>query len=160
MHELYELKEKLLKELSEYAQNGKFSKEDAEVMKYLSSTIDHICNIVMDMEEEGYSERGRSYAGGGSNRGGSYEGRGGRGGNQGGGSSNRGGSYEGGSYARGRGRNTRRDSMGRYSREGGYSRGGDMEEMVESIRDIMQELPESVQRDAQRFVQKLEQEMM
>lgn len=69
----------------------------------------------------------------------------------------------GGSYARrdNRGRtNARRDSIGRYSREGGYSRGGDMEEMVESIRDIMQELPESVQRDAQRFVQKLEQEMM
>ena len=31
-------------------------------------------------------------------------------------------SYEGGSsYRRGRGRNARRDSMGRYSREGGYS---------------------------------------
>lgn len=29
---------------------------------------------------------------------------------------------EGGSYARGRGRNARRDSMGRYSREDGYSR--------------------------------------
>lgn len=34
-------------------------------------------------------------------------------------------SYEGGSsYARGRGRNARRDSMGRYSRDGGSYRGG------------------------------------
>lgn len=31
-------------------------------------------------------------------------------------------SNEGGSYARGRGRSARRDSMGRYSREDGYSR--------------------------------------
>ena len=28
MHELYELKEKLIKELEDYAQNGKFSKEE------------------------------------------------------------------------------------------------------------------------------------
>lgn len=34
------------------------------------------------------------------------------------------GSYEGGSYARGRGRNARRDSMGRYSSERGSNRGG------------------------------------
>lgn len=33
-------------------------------------------------------------------------------------------SYEGGSYARGRGRNARRDSMGRYSSERGGNRGG------------------------------------
>ena len=47
-----------------------------------------------------------------------------------------------------------------YSREGGYSRAGEeMEEMVESIRSMMQELPEDVQMDAQRFVQKLEQQM-
>ena len=32
---------------------------------------------------------------------------------------------EGGSYARGRGRNAKRDSMGRYSREDGYSRMAD-----------------------------------
>ena len=146
MHELYELKEKLLKELMDYAENGKFSKEDAEVMKYLSSTIDHICNIVMDMEEdEGYSEM-------------SYE----RGGDQ-GGRSARGGSYNRErSYARsgrGRGANARRDRMGRYSGEG-YSRANEMDDLVDSIRSMMGDLPQDVQRDAQRFVQKLEQQMM
>ncbi len=169
MHELYELKEKLLKELMEYSQNGKFSKEDAEVMKYLSSTIDHICNIVMDMEEEEYSMAGGSYEGGnmGNMGGGSYA-RGGSGGGGNGSSRN--------SYARGRGRNARRDSMGRYSsesrrysreggmnrysREGGYSRADEMEDMVESIRSMMGELPQEVQRDAQKFVQKLEESMM
>lgn len=177
MHELYELKDKLLKELAEYSQNGKFSKEDAEVMKYLSSTIDHICNIVMDMEEEEeYSMAGGSYEGGnmGNMGGGSYARGGSRGGQGGGGSSRN-------SYARGgrgRGRNARRDSMGRYSSESrenrrysrdggmnrysrdGYSYGDEMQEMAESIRDMMQELPQEIQQDAQRFVQKLEQQMM
>jgi len=155
MHEIYELKEMLMKELEEYGKKGEMSAGSLEIVDKLAHAIKNLCKIIETAEEEGYSERGRSYAGGMSNRGGSYEARGGRGGN-----SNRGGSYEGGSYARGRGRNARRDSMGRYSNESGYSRGGDIEEMVESIRDIMQELPESVQRDAQRFVQKLEQEMM
>ena len=67
-----------------------------------------------------------------------------------------GGSYRG-SYARGRGRNARRDSMGRYSREEGYSR--DMEDMVDSIRSMMGELPPEIQRDAERFVDRLEQHM-
>lgn len=160
MHEIYELKEMLMRELEEYGKKGEMSAGSLEIVDKLAHAIKNLCKIIEAAEEEGYSERGRSYAGGGSYRGGSYEGRGGLGGNQGGGSSNRGGSYEGGSYARGRGRNANRDSMGRYSREGGYSRAGDMEEMIESIRDIMQELPESVQHDAQRFVQKLEQEMM
>lgn len=153
MHELYELKEKLLKELSEYSQNGKFSKEDAEVIKYLSSSIDHLCNIVMDMEEdEGYSETGGRYR----NSYNSYEGTGGgRGGNQGGG---RGGSYARGGN-RGRGRNARRDSMGRYSSEmGGYSRAEqDMDSMIEELREMMQELPQDKQREVQRFIQKIEQ---
>lgn len=146
MHELYELKEKLMKELEEYAQNGKFSKEDAESIKYIASAIDHICNIVERAEDEEYSQRGSRY---------SYEG--GQGGGR-GYSRNYRYSREG-SYARGRGRNAPRDSMGRYSREGGYSRADGVEEMVESIRGMMQELPQEVQQDAQRFVQKLEQQM-
>lgn len=135
MHELMELKEKLIKELEDYSQNGKFSKEDVEVIKYMASAVDHLCNIVEGEDE--YSRRG-GYA---------YE----RGGNTGGGTYR---SYEGrGSYARGRGRNARRDSMGRYSRAEG------VEELVNTVRDMMQELPQNLQMDAQRFVQKLEQEM-
>lgn len=137
MHELHELKEKLIRELEDYSQNGKFSKEDVEAIKYMASAVDHLCNI-MD-EADGYSQRdgmsrNYSYERGG-NRGGSYR------------------SYEGGSYARGRGRGARRDSMGRYSRAEG------VEELVDTVRDMMQELPQNLQMDAQRFVQKLEQEM-
>lgn len=96
MDELYELKDKLMKELKEYAGNGKFSKEDVESIKYITSSIDHICNIAEG--EEGYSGyypmMGRAYNDGMENR-----------------------SYRG-SYAR------KRDSMGRYSGERGYARDG------------------------------------
>lgn len=53
----------------------------------------------------------------------------------------RGRSYEGGysgeSYARGRGRNARRDSMGRYSSEG-YSRNG---EFMDELHELMESAP-------------------
>ena len=64
--------------------------------------------------------------------------------------------YEGeGSYARGRGRNARRDSMGRYSREGGYSMAG--EDMIEELRDLMQDAPDDQTRmEFQRFISKIE----
>lgn len=148
MHELYELKEKLMKELNEYA-SQEMSAGSLEVIDKLSHAIKNICKIIESAEEEEYSSRG-SYMDGGSYR---YSRE--RGGNR--------YSYEGGqggsrnSYARGR--NARRDSMGRYSREGGYSRTDGMDSLVEEIRSMMQELPQNVQQDAQRFVQKLEQEM-
>ena len=148
MHELYELKEKLMKELGEYSQNGKYSKEDSEVMKNLSGTIDHICNIVERADEEEYSQRGGRYA---------YDN-----GNQGGGmGGNRGGSYRGGysrnygggnAYARGRGAGARRDSMGRYSREGGT------DQMVEQLEELMQDAPnEQIRQQIQQLVQQIEQ---
>ena len=62
MHKLYELKDKLLKELEEYSQNGKYSKEDVETIKYMASAVDHICNIVERAEDDEYSSRGGSYA--------------------------------------------------------------------------------------------------
>lgn len=55
MDKLYELKDKLMKELEDYSQNGKFSKEDVESIKYMASAVDHLCNIME--EEEGYSGR-------------------------------------------------------------------------------------------------------
>lgn len=150
MHEdkLYELKEKLIKELEEYAQNGKYSREDVETIKYMASAVDHICNIV-ERDDEGYSERGGSYADGG--MGGSYRG---------GYSRNTGGSYHGGysrnygggSYARGRGQNARRDSMGRYSRDGGN------EMMVQQLEELMQDAPnEQIKQKIQQLVQQIEQ---
>jgi hypothetical protein len=77
----------------------------------------------------------------------------------------RGGSYnrnrDGGmSYARGdgrgRGRNAKRDSMGRYSSERGYSQDG--QEMANQLRDLMEDAPdESVRRDIERLLRKVEQ---
>lgn len=63
--------------------------------------------------------------------------------------------YEGeGSYARGRGRNARRDSMGRYSREG-YSMAND--EMLYELREMMNEVPdEQTKIEFQRFIKKME----
>lgn len=131
MHKLYELKDKLMKELEEYADNGKFSKEDVEAIKYTASAIDHICNIV-EGEDEEYSnmypyayEGGRSYA------------RGGRGGNRGGRS-----------YARGR-MNARRDAMGRYSRAG--------EDIAEQLRDMMMDAPdEHIRMEIEKLANKVE----
>ena len=73
------------------------------------------------------------------------------------------GSYRGSSYARGRGRNARRDSMGRYSRDDGssyrpYERGGrrsyrgysgeDKEVMVSQLEQMMNESSDEQTRNA------------
>lgn len=141
MHKLYELKEKLMNELEDYADNGKFSKDDVEAIKYTASAIDHICNIVERSEDEEYSGdmMGRIYNDGSYNYGmDSYE-RGGRGGR---------------SYARGRGRNARRDSMGRYSSEG-YSRAS--EGIVMELRDLMEDSPdERIRSEIQSLIHKVE----
>lgn len=121
MHKLYELKDKLIGELEDYSENGKFSKDDAENIKALSASIEHICNICKDAEEDdGYS--GRMYPDG---MGGSYRGYG------------RGYSREGG-YSNARGRmNAQRDSRGRYS-------GADGD--VEDIKRDMQRLMDKVEK--------------
>lgn len=140
MHAIYELKDMLCKELEEYGEKGELTTGSLDVIDKLAHTIKNLDKIIECYEEEGYSGRGGSYVDGG------------MGGNVGGGSyARRRGANQYGSYARGR--YNRRNNMGRYSREGG------VEEMVESIRGMMQELPENVQRDAQRFVEKLEQHM-
>lgn len=136
MHELYELKDRLMKELEEYGKQD-LTAGSLEVVDKLSHSIKNICKIIESYDdEEGYSMR-RSYDDGtdGMSRRGSYRG-----------------SYRT-SYARGRGSNARRDSMGRYSRADG------IEELVESVREMMGDLPQNLKQDAQRFVQKLEQEM-
>ena len=157
MHEIMALKENLMGELGEYARSPKLSVDDVMVVKALSSAVDHLCNILMAAEEEeGYSMRGGQ---GGGNRY-AYEGGQGGGGNR---YAREGGrryrySREGSSYAGRRG-NVRRDSMGRYARESGYSRADGMEELVDEINGMMGELPQNLQQEAQRFLQKLEQEM-
>ena len=54
------------------------------------------------------------------------------------------------SYARGRGRNAKRDSMGRYSSAG--------DDLVEELRDLMEDAPdERTKMEFQKFIQKMEQ---
>ncbi len=91
------------------------------------------------MGEDEYSMAGGSYVRGGQSR------RDGR--------SMRGGSYR--SYARGRGGNAKRDRMGRYSREDGYSMAND--EMIDELHELMQEAPdEQTRKEFQKFIQRIE----
>lgn len=143
MHELMELKEMMCKELEEYGKKGDLTAGSLEVVDKLAHAIKNLDKIIESYEEEEYSNRGGSYEGG------SYQGGGNRGGM----------SYrydDGRSYARGRGRNVRRDSMGRYSRERGYSRAG--EEMVMELRELMEDAPDDKTRqEFERFIRKIEQ---
>ena len=136
MHELYELKEKLCRELKKY-DNEEVTANSLEVIDKLAHAIKNIDKIIEKYEEEeggsyGYNSYDGSYRGN-SNRG------------------NRGNSYN--SYARGRGRNAKRDSMGRYSSEG-YSRNGDI---VSELKELMMEAPdEQTRQEYQRVISKLE----
>lgn len=128
--------------------------------------IDYVCDELMGLEDkldrqgglsDGDLKRGDMLAHFGKNltkleeQGGSYEG------SYDGsydGYSRGGGSYDGASY-RGR-RNARRDSMGRYSREG-YSRAA-AEDMANSLRAMMKEAPDdNIKRDMERLVERMEQ---
>lgn len=160
MHELYELKEMLCKELEEYGRKGDLSAGSLEIVDKLAHALKNLDKIIEAKEEESgeYSSAG----GEGSYRGGSY--RGGRGGSYRGGSYDdgmmTGGSYRrGGSYARGGRRGMVNNPTGRnqYSREGGYSRAeGDMAEIVEELRGMMDSLPEEKQHEVQRFIEKVD----
>lgn len=143
MHELYELKEKLMKELAEYSQ-VELSTGSLEVIDKLAHAIKNICKICEDMEgssyEGGSSYGRRSYEGSGRSYDGSYD-------MSREGGSNR--SYEGSSYRRGRGRYARRDSMGRYAAEG--------PELAMELKELMQDAPEESKQDFKRLIQKVEQ---
>lgn len=115
MQYMHDLKDLLCAELEDYAEkgkkSGKMSMGDLESIHKLTDTVKNILKIDLMESEDGYSEDGH-YMGEGRIYGTSYES----------GYSERGGS----SYARGRGRYAKRDSMGRYSRDGGMSYDDDM----------------------------------
>lgn len=138
MHRLYELKDKLMKELEGYAENGKFSEKDVEAIKYITSSIDHICNIVEDADEEEYS--GRYY----DSRMPMNDGRGGAytyGGN-------------GGSYARGRGGRMSRRGRNQYGSYG-YSRAA--EDLVSELRELVKDAPnDAIRQEMKDLIQKVE----
>ena len=127
MHKLIEYICDELEELERKAEKGgKLSMQEVQYMDTLAHAKKNLLKSDEMMEDEEYSMAGDSYA---------YA-RDGRGDNR--GRSNV-------SYARGRGRNARRDSMGRYSsenrysREGGYSMAEDDFRM--DIEDLMQSAP-------------------
>lgn len=139
MNELYELKEKLCRELKKYSSED-VTTNSLEVVDKLSHAIKNLDKIIEKYEEDeggsyGYNSYESNYNR--SNRG-SYRG-----------------SYNnGGSYARGRGRNAKRDSMGRYSNDG-YSRNADI---AAELREMMMDAPdEQTRMEYQRVISKLEQ---
>lgn len=121
----YDAKDMLKHELHEIMEKGEITGSNLEAIHMILDSIKDACKIIMYEE---YAEDGYSYADGDRDMS----------------------DY---SYARGRGRNAKRDSLGRYSREGGYSNGrrgrynrggysytdGDKQEKIAMLREMMNE---------------------
>ena len=151
MHYMHDLKDLLCAELEDYAENGKksgkMSMGDLDSIHKLTDTVKNILKIDMLESESGYSEDG-AYMGEGRIYGTSYDDE-----------MRRGGGY---SYARGRGRYAKRDSMGRYSRDDGYMRrdGRGMRDgysrdegkayMMEQLEDMMEDAEKPAEKEALR----------
>ena len=134
MHKLHELKETLCKELDEYARRGDITADSLNNIDKLAHAAKNIDKLIesSEREEGGYSGMypyWHSYEDGSSNRG-----------------------Y---SYARGR-MNARRDSMGRYSREGGYAYDDGMEEVISNIRSMTASFPDEKRRKVEKLIGELE----
>lgn len=131
MHELYQLKEMLCKELEEYGRKGEVTANTLEIVDKLAHAVKNIGKIIeMYEEEDEYSiDGGNSYRG--SMR--DYSRRGGRGGNRGGR-----GSYD--------------DGNRNY-----YSRDGRSDMMVDKLEDLMEDAPdERTRQEIQRLVTKMQ----
>ena len=118
------LKEKLFEELDEISRKPEMGAGDLEVIHKLTDTIKNIDKICLLEDEDGYSQDDGGYG-------------------------------RGVSYARGRGsrrggRNTRRDSMGRYSRDDGRS------EMMEHIEAALDAANDKDREAIKRFMRQLE----
>ena len=154
MHYMEDLKDLLCAELEDYAEkgkkSGKMSMGDLDSIHKLTDTVKNIMKIDILKEETGYSEDG-AYMGEGRIYGTSYDG------------------YDRGtSYARGRGRYAKRDSMGRYSSRGmsydddmsyarggrggnrGYSRDDGKAYMMEQLEDMMEDAEKPAEKEALR----------
>ena len=154
MHYMHDLKDLLCAELEDYAEkgkkSGKMSMGDLESIHKLTDTVKNILKINMLEDDSGYSEDG-AYMGEGRIYGTSYDG------------------YDRGtSYARGRGRYAKRDSMGRYSSRSmsydddmsyarggrggnrGYSRDDGKAYMMEQLEDMMEDAEKPAEKEALR----------
>lgn len=135
MHKMMEFVCKELEDIERKAdKDGKLSMAEVQYADMLTNMKKNMLKADEMMGEGEFSMAGGSYRG-------SYA----RGDNR----YNR--SYDDMSYGRGR----KRDSMGRYSRNG-YSR--DNEEMVEQLRDLMEDAPdEQTRKEFEKFIRKVEQ---
>ena len=123
MEYMHELKEKLCDELDEIARKGELGAGDLEIIHKLTDTIKNLDKIEM-LEDGGYSQAGDWEA-------------------------DMRGTYGRGSSYRGR----KRDSMGRYSREGrggrgGHSRHDAKEAMMEQMEMLMDQAGSEREREA------------
>jgi hypothetical protein len=112
MEYIEKIKKKLCDELEEYAMKSKLTMQDLEPLQLMTDIVKNLDKIKMLEDDGGYSEargmRGRSYM--------------------------HGSSYDDDmmySERRGRGRNAKRDSMGRYSSDDGMSYDDYSEEMMD-----------------------------
>lgn len=141
MEKLYELKDKMKRELDEIARKPEMSAGDLEAAHKLTDTIKNIDKICMLEEDGGYSEA-VDYDSGSYGRGSSY--------------ANRGKHYVRGNYSRdggmgGDGYSARgRDNRGRYSRDDGRS------VMMEHLEMALDSATDQDREDIKRFMRKLE----
>ena len=133
MEYMHELKEKLCDELDEIARKGELGAGDLEIIHKLTDTIKNLDKIDMLEDGGGYSQAGDW----------EIEGR----------AYNRGNSYA----------RRKRDSMGRYSRDGRmmpnriYSRDGGKDRMIEHLDAMMDEASTDKEREAiRRFMAQIE----
>jgi len=158
MHELYELKETLCKNLEEYGRKKDLKAGDLDVIDKLSHSIKNLDKIIEKYEEEEYSgargrgsnarrdSRGRySSAMGMMDRDG-YSMRGDYSNERGGYSNERGG------YSNERGGNY--SNRSEYSNRGGYSRNSNM---IMELRELMEDAPdERTRMEFDKFIRKME----
>lgn len=128
MERMHELKKRFEKELEQYMHMGdKITMGELETIHKLTDTIKNIDKIMMlEDEDGGYSQAGEMR--GGTNRGGNM--------------------MPGGGYSY---RRQRRDSRGRYSRDGGYSYDDGMEELHELLDEMMETADERTKAAIKRF---------
>ena len=134
MEYMHDLKDKLCKELEEIARKPEMSAGDLEAVHKLTDTIKNLDKIAMLEDGDGYSQAGDW----------EMEGRG---------SYNRGSSYRG----------RKRDSMGRYSRDGRYgpttrmySRAEAKDGMMAQLEDMMDHASEQERTILRQAMDKLE----
>ena len=137
MEYMYELKDKLCKELDEIARKPEMGAGDLEIIHKLTDTIKNIDKIDM-LEDDGYSQAGYRDGGSSYNRGSSY--------------ANRGKHYVRGHYSR--------DgySMEGRGNRGGYSRHDAKEAMMEQMEMLMDQAGSEREREAiRRCISQLDQ---